>query len=68
MLKWDLIVIGAFVVFDDLRNGVIAFLASQDVLSLILILGLVWVMRKKKIAGLGFDFGGGFAEKFFQKL
>jgi len=61
MWTWDLVVVGAFVLFDDLRNAVLVFLATQDVLSLILILAIAWYfyrMQSKIGSGLGGAFGG----------
>lgn len=48
MHKLDLVVLGAFVAFDDLRNGVLAFLASQDPFSLIALMAVVWFASKSK--------------------
>jgi len=48
MHKWDLIVIGAFAAIDELRNGLLAFLASQDVLTLAALFAVAWFLSQKK--------------------
>jgi len=54
----DLLVIAAVVAIDDVRNAFVSFLASQDVLTLALLAGVVWVLRGKKF-GLSLSFGLG---------
>lgn len=56
MLKWDLAVLGVFVAVDEVRDGILNFLASLDVFSLAFLLALVWFLSKKKFTskfGLG---------------
>ncbi len=50
MHKWDLIVIGAFLAVDELRNGLLAFLASQDVITLAVLLAVAWLMTRSKFS------------------
>ena len=47
MKMLDVAVVFAFVAIDDLRNGLVAFLASQDLLTLIAMLVGVMIFGKK---------------------
>jgi len=50
MHKLDLIVIGAFLAVDELRNGLLAFLASQDVITLAVLLAVAWFSTRSKLS------------------
>lgn len=56
MWKWDLVILGVFVAVDEVREGILNFLSSLDLFSLVFLLGLVWFLSKKKFTskfGLG---------------
>ncbi len=55
--RWDLVVLAALIAFDDLRNAVLLFLASQDVLTLAGLMALVWLLRGQSL-GKSFGLGG----------
>ncbi len=55
MLKWDLVILGVFVAVDEVREGILNFLSSLDVFSLMFLLALVWFLSKKKFTSkIGF--------------
>lgn len=54
--KLDLIIIAAFLAVEELRNAVVMFLASQDVLTLAALMGIVWIVCRRK---LNFNMGLG---------
>ena len=52
MKLFDVAIVLAFVTIDDLRNGLIGFLASQDLLTLIaLLFGVMFFGKKLDFSG-----------------